>query len=106
MLLKKLQAMQQIICLKSAVLEMQQPLQVGGLVLGHKLIGGIVHQLHEFFAFGNDGSAVAPGKNGSKEAGNFNVLQAGKGMRYTNRIGHYKSRLIVLLYLVVEESDE
>jgi len=34
----------------------------------------IIHQLHQFFTFIDDGGAVAPGKNSSKEAGYFYIL--------------------------------
>jgi len=98
--------MQQVICLKCAVFKMQQSFQISRLMLCYKLMRRIVHQLHQLFAFGNNGGAIAPCKYGRKKSGNFNVLLLGKSMRNAYRIGCNKSRLIVLLYFIVEKLDK
>jgi hypothetical protein len=66
----------------------------------------IVHQLHQFRRFPDDGSTVAPGKNSCKKAGDLNVLLFAEPVRNGNGIIQYKRRSIVFLDFPVEEIFE
>jgi hypothetical protein len=62
-----------------------------------------LHQLHQFFAFVDDGGAVAPGKYGCKKAGYFNILLFRKQVRNANGIVFNERRLIVVINLRIEQ---
>ena len=95
--------MQQVCCIESPVFEGQQAFQVIVLVADNKLIGRFIHQCHQFIAFVDDGSAVAPGKNGSKKSCYFDVGFLAKTVRDGNRIFFNKTLLVVPLQFPVKE---
>lgn len=101
---EKMNAVKQVVLIERAVLETKQALEVGIAVLGYKLVRRHVHAFHQLMAFANDGGAVAPGKNGSKEAGDFDVLLFGKQMRNGNGIVGNKGGLVIQLHLLIEQA--
>lgn len=101
MRLKKMKEVKQVIGIKGPVLESFQFAQIGGLVMHHEIVRRPIHALHQFAAFLNDGSAIAPGKNGGEEAGYFYVLLLAKQMGNAYGIGSNKRRLIVSINLLI-----
>jgi hypothetical protein len=66
----------------------------------------IIHQLHDFSRFIDDGCAIAPGKNGCKKTSYFNVLFFTECVWYGYGITVNKKRPIVGFNLFVEEGLE
>ena len=60
-----------------------------------KIMRRMIHQLHQFRCFVDDGRAVAPGKDGGKKRGYFNVLFFAEAMRNRNRIEQNKGGAVV-----------
>jgi hypothetical protein len=106
MCVKKMNEIKKIIGIESAVLETFEPPQIGRLVMPHKIVRRHIHALHQFATFLNNGGAIAPGKNGSKKSGYFNVLFFSEQVGNTNRIGSNERRLIVRINLFVQKSNE
>jgi hypothetical protein len=60
-----------------------------------------MHQLHQLFAFVDDGSTITPSKNGSKKTCNFYVLFFSEKMWNANRVVFDERRFIVLIDFTV-----
>ncbi len=75
-----------------------------GLVIHDEIIRSIIHPLHQFIGFLNDGGAVAPGKYGGKQSRDFYILFFAETMRYRNRILRDKGRMIVFKTLSFQEN--
>lgn len=63
-----------------------------------------IHQTHEFPAFGDNGSAVSPGKNGGKEGRYLLVLWPGEEIRNRQRVICHKIRMFMVLKLLIQKA--
>ena len=98
---KKGNKIQQVGCVECAVFERKQFLQVGVGMLQAELMRRIVHQLHQFVCFVDDGGTVAPGKNGSEKSGDLYVLFFCEPPGYRDWIFLNEKRLIIAINLPV-----
>ena len=63
----------------------------------------IVHKLHQFPALIDNGSTIAPGKDGCEKSGDLNILLLCEQVRNAHGVCFYKSRSIVFFYFRIEE---
>jgi hypothetical protein len=103
MMMKKLHKVKQVGGIERTVFELKKTTQLLRRMLQAKLVWLIIHEHHQFPRLLNDSSAVAPGKNGGKETGNFNILHPGKQMWYADGIAFNKKRLIIGINLFIEK---
>ena len=82
--------------IKRTMFEIQHPFQVRILMIDHKIVGSIIHQFNQFFAFIDDGFALSPSQNCRPKSHDFDVLFFRKKMRNTNRVVWNEVGLIVL----------
>src|SRR4051812_17716264 len=94
---------QQVGVVECTVLKTQQPPQIVFAVMYDKIIRRIVHPLQNLFRLVYNGSPISPGKYGSKQGGNFNVLLFTERVRNTNRVIFNKGRCIVFFHFAVEK---
>lgn len=69
-----------------------------------KFIGLHIHSFHQLEGFLDDGSSIAPGKDGSKKASYFNICWLGKKVRDGNGVIGNKKRLIVFINLFIKKN--
>ena len=100
--LEKLQEIQRIRSLKSAVDEAQERLSVLFLVVQYEIVRGIVHQPEKFIGLVDDSLALAPGEHGRPEGRYFDVLQFLEAVRHANGVVFDETRLVEPLHAVVE----
>ena len=86
-ILQKRNEIQQVGGVERAVLKMQEFFQIGILVVAHKIIRRIVHQLQQLRAFIDDDGAVAPRKQRRKKTGDLDILLHRKPVRDGDRVG-------------------
>ena len=55
----------------------------------------VIHSFQQFIGFPDDGGSVAPCKNGSKKACDFNILQIAVPMWHGNWILRNKRRMVI-----------
>lgn len=93
--LEELYEIQKVYPVKGPVTEGHQLHPVARVMVTDVVIGRVVHMPHQFRAFVDDAGAVAPGEDGSKEAGNFYVLQFAEAVRDANGVICNEIRMII-----------
>ena len=63
----------------------------------------MIHQFHKFTGLINDGLPVAPGKNGSKESGDFNILFLAVTVRNADGVMRNERRPVIFFYLLIKK---
>ena len=84
---KKRNKIQQVCSIKSTVPEVEQFLQIAAGMMQAKIVRIIIHQLHQFCCFVDDGGPVAPGKYGRKKTSDLYILFFGEPVWDTDGIG-------------------
>ena len=86
---------EEIRAVESPVTEMFKLFEVPWAVPYTELMRRIIHQLHQFPSFPDDGVAITPGENGRKESRDLDILFFTERVRYRNGVRCDEGGLIV-----------
>ena len=92
--------------IEGTVFKVKESFKVALSVMKDKVMGTVIHDVHELIAFVNDRYPLAPSQNRSEEPGDFNVLLFGKPVGNRNGVISNKAGTIIGLYLLVKKSLE
>lgn len=63
----------------------------------------VIHTIHQFIGFPDDGGSVTPGKDGSKKTGDFNILPFAETVRHGNGIFRNKRRMVIFKHFLFKK---
>ncbi|MCY1554984.1 hypothetical protein D9M68_916020 [compost metagenome] len=69
----------------------------------HKLVGLVIHPVHQLLAFMDNGFTLAPGQNGGKKGGNFDILLLAELMRNTYGVAFNKAGPVILQHFGIKK---
>ena len=98
---EKFNKVQQVGGIESPVFEMEELFQVSIGMTRTELIRRLIHQAHQFVGFIDNRGPVAPGKNGSKETRDFDILFFPEAVGDRDGVRCNKSGLVVQPYLFI-----
>ena len=93
----------QVGLVEGSVHESIQTPEIGCLVVHHKIIGGVAHQIHQPGPILNNHFPVSPGEDGCQKTSHFDVLLPVVAMRDRNRIGFDEMRAVVQGNLLLQK---
>jgi hypothetical protein len=97
---------EEVCVVEGTVSEAEESLQVGRLVAGDELEGGVIHAAQQFMGLREDGGPVPPGEDGREESRYLDVLTSGEAVRYRDRVAFEESGPVVGIHAPVEEGLE